>query len=137
MNDTTQLEIPEVSGPMSATQLRMMQRAIDILRNLPVQFVVVAPGDRVFKHGDWELVPKQQGKQQRVHKYERGAVRNHVRPYLENLQAGEVVKIPVGEFDVTAIQGNVSSYAHYLWGEGNYTTTRDRDHSYIELYRAV
>lgn len=137
MNDTTQLELPEVSGPMSATQLRMMQRAIDILRNLPVQFVVVAPGDRVFKYGDWELVPKKQGKQRRAYKYERGAVRNHIRPYLDNLQAGEVVEIPVGEFDVAAIQSNVSNYARLLWGEGNHTTTRARDHSYVELYRAV
>ena len=137
MNDTTQLELPGVSGPLSETQLRMMKRAIDILLNLPVQFVVVAPGDRVFKHGDWELVPKKQDKQRRVYKYARGAVRNYIRPYLDNLQAGEVVEIPVGEFDVAAIQSNVSSYAHYLWGEGNYTTTRARDHSHVELYRAV
>lgn len=63
----------------------------------------------------------------RDRKYEHGSISSHVKPYLENLNVGDVIQIPVGPFDLDTIQASASRIACSLFGTSSCITHRNGD----------
>lgn len=134
---TTQLDIPGLDGELSTTQLRMLSRGLSILKSLPVEFIVVGGGE-TYTQGELELVAKKSAKQgKRPLKYPFGAIRKHVTPYMQDMKPGDVVQVPIGEYDINSIQSGVCNYAGRTWGNDTYTTARIGSKGVIEVMRVV
>lgn len=64
-----------------------------------------------------------------------GTMRDYVMPYVVNLQPGELVEIPFGEYPPENVRSNACAWASGKWGSGTYTSTINRNSSVVELYR--
>ena len=68
-------------------------------------------------------------------KYGKGALRDHIRPYIEPLKVGDVACIPISSFDLTAIATASASYAHQLFGKGGHIGRTDQKNQVFEIMR--
>lgn len=65
----------------------------------------------------------------------RGTLTSHFIPYIENLQAGDVVAIPSNGLDMEAIRSSLASWAFQHWGEKAATTMLNRKTNQLEVLR--
>ena len=72
-------------------------------------------------------------KKKRLFKYKYGAVRTYLKPYIENLQEGQVVEVPIGEFNIDSVQSGLASYMAAMYGMGQYITTRSDDGQFVQM----
>lgn len=119
---------------LTVTQRRLLDRTYKLLATMPVQFAIVEPDGTQRVQGDWELV-RRTNRKRRESRYPYGAVRKYLRGFLSDLEFGEVVIIPIGEFEIDAIQGGITSYASHIWGPGSVTTAQTEDKNYVEVMR--
>lgn len=63
----------------------------------------------------------------------RGECTKHIASYAANLQPGETVIIPAGDYSLDTLQSAVSAYAFRAFGKGNYMSGRTPDETGIEL----
>lgn len=116
---------------------RVLIDALKRIDNLGVQYKIIAPDGA--EYGTLVAVqptPEKERKRQPP-KYERNALRNHVLGFIGTMNPGDEVFVPVGDFDVKAVQSSLSSRAGTLWGEGNYLTSRDSKRSGVTILRVV
>jgi hypothetical protein len=64
-----------------------------------------------------------------------GTMRDYVMPYVVNLQPGELVEIPFGEYPPENVRSNAGAWASGKWGRGTYTSTINHKSRVVELYR--
>jgi len=64
-----------------------------------------------------------------------GTMRDYVMPYVVNLQPGELVEIPFGEYPPENVRSNACAWVSGKWGGGTYTSTINRKSAVVELYR--
>jgi hypothetical protein len=115
---------------MREIEKKVLNRALQMLDAIKCEYAVVdADGNQ---HGELQIQPK---KTKRPMKYEWGALTNHVRPLVQNMKIGDVVKVPVAPFDVASVQGLVGSCCFKLWGKGAHTASITKDRLYIEVLK--
>lgn len=68
-------------------------------------------------------------------KYPVGVVTKYLDQFAKNLQPGESVQIPLGEFDGKFLRSNVASYGSAKFGKGNSMTKSCLFEGFIELAR--
>ena len=119
------------------TYQTMLERAINTLKMMKdkadIDFVVYSETYNI-KVGTIKL--EKLGKRTRVHsKLPRGTMVNYLAPLMDNVAPDQLVTIPVGTFDLGALQSGIASRATILWGKGTYTALRTKDKKAIELWR--
>lgn len=119
------------------TYQTLLDRAIATLKMMKdkadIDFVVYSEKYNI-KVGTIKL--EKLGKRTRVHsKLPRGTMTSYLAPFIDNLAPDELVTIPIGSFDVGALQSSAASRATILWGKGSYTALRTKDRKAVELWR--
>lgn len=119
------------------TYQTMLERAINTLKMMKekadIDFVVYSEAHNI-KVGTIKL--DKVGKRTRIaSKLPRGTMTNYVAPFIDNLAPDELVTIPIGSFELGALQSSIASRATILWGKGSYTALRTKDRKSVELWR--
>jgi hypothetical protein len=119
---------------MLEIQKTTLRKAINLLNSIKVEYAILADGE---KHGSLEVAPKRAStkKESYSKKYGRGVVLNYVRPYIQNLNVGDVARIPAGDFDLRAVSAISATFAHGLFGVGGHTIRRDKNNNVVEIMR--
>lgn len=113
---------------MSLIKQQTLKRAIAMLNAIGVSYAIVEEDGT--RHGELEVVPKQNGR-----KYPRGTLSGIVKPYIENMKVGDVVQIPVGDFEPEEIRSAAVSWSCYHWGNQTITTVVNKENNTIEALR--
>lgn len=106
-----------------------LNRALALLGSLGAQYKIILP-DGGGEYGELEAVAPKKGT-----KYGYGALRDHVRPVMQDMKPGDVVDVPVGAFDPVSIQSSVGSYASDEWGAGAIVSTLRRADNVVQVLR--
>ena len=109
-----------------------LSRALKTLDAIGAQYAVTFDGET---HGTLELAPPPRKRKDGRPQYPRGLTHAYYWPYVEPMQAGDVVKIPFGGFDSTVLASNISAACTHAWGSGTYVTKRDEAAQTISLLR--
>lgn len=116
--------------------LDIQKKQLDILLNMldkaGAQYKIIL--DDGTEYGALEVQTKKEMKR-RSPLLPRGTLSNHYVPYVENLQAGEVVSIPLTGFDPEAIRSSLASWAHAHWGSKGATSMVNKQTNHLEVLR--
>lgn len=115
---------------MSGIQNETLKKAIKFLDALKLEYAIKDFDGKIL--GNLEIKKKE-----KVLKYKRGLASQYVRPYLQNLQIGEIVTVPCGQFDKQTVGQACSSMAYNMWGKGGATQTCRNGNNSIELIRVA
>lgn len=115
---------------LSDLQKAQVTRIVTVLGNMGCKFKITTPDGEVFAH---KVEDKTSKRGPLKHPY--GELRSYIRPYVENLNAGEVGYIPFDKYEALVVQSSAASFLTGLWGKGTYTTTIHRDKGYVEVLR--
>lgn len=69
----------------------------------------------------------------RKFKYGYGVLRDHIAPYIKDIQPGEVRIVPIEGFDYASVQSSLSSTMHFKYGADSYMTSQVNDKNAVEL----
>jgi len=119
---------------MLEIQKSVLTKAIKLLNSIKVEYAILADGE---KYGTLEVAGKKRtvGKRAFAFKYGRNAVLNYVKPYIDNLEVGEIIQIPLGEYDLDAIAATSASHAHKVFGTGGHTSRKDKKNNTFSIMR--
>ena len=113
---------------MNQKQMSLEDNAINkyvqILINMGCKIAVLAPNGDLW--GNAELKNYSE-KTHKIREFSWGAILNHARPFIEDLQAGQSAKIPLKEFPMKSLSSTVSSYCVRKWGTETFTTRQHED----------
>jgi len=121
-----------------AVMSSVLEKAEKLLRSTGVQYQIRYPDGTL--HGNMQQMalpfPEKEKKRRRKLKYAYGTLSQHIKEYFKgDVPVGTVVSIPISHFGFDAIQSTASARAGQLWGNGNYTSCRNRITNSIELMR--
>ena len=105
---------------MLEVQMREIKKMVTLIGAWKVQYKIILYEGQEF--GDLPVTTK---KSKGKRKYKFGSVIGHCKPYIENMQVGDVAAIPKGDYDLKTLQSTVSSWMHSEWGKGAATTSCD------------
>jgi len=118
---------------------RVLLDALKRIDNLGVQYKIIAPDGA--EYGTLVAVqPKVKPVKARVRrspKYAQGELKTYISPFVDELQPGKEVFVPIDKYDVEAIQSALAGYGFKYWGGGNYVTERDWSRSGVTILRVV
>lgn len=106
-----------------------LNRALAILGSLGAQYKIIMPDDG-GEYGDLEVAPARK-------KRPYGDLRNHVRPLIENMQRGDIVEVPAGEFPLHHVQAGSINLATKVWGSGSVITSQRKERGVVEVLRVA
>ena len=66
-----------------------------------------------------------------------GSITNHLKPYIENMSAGELVEIPGAEFPLESLQSTTTAWFCTNVGKGSCMTAINRDKNVVEVIRLI
>jgi hypothetical protein len=121
---------------MLEIQRMTLNKAIKLLNSIGVEYAILAGEE---KHGTLEIVKKKTKGRNKSraysYKYERGALRDYVRKYIEPLKVGEVTYIPKGNFELNEVSTAAASLAHFVFGKGSHVGRTDNEKQVFEVLR--
>lgn len=147
--------VPTGRGSASKLPLAMrtLEGVITVLRNLGYNFIIEHGEDptKLYKSG-WEAIqfintefkvsrtPPKAGLKRKPRKYPSFYIRNHIKPFVENMAIGDCVEVPSKHDDGTkislySIQSAVCSMGGLLWGKGSVTTSMNPKNKTVEVLR--
>jgi V8-like Glu-specific endopeptidase len=86
------------------------------------------------EHGSLEVVARKIKRSSRLG-LPFGTLRDHVVPYVNGMEPGDLVEIPYGDYPPENVRSNACAWATTAWGRGTYTSTVNRKTKNVELYR--
>jgi V8-like Glu-specific endopeptidase len=86
------------------------------------------------EHGSLEVVAKKIKRSSRLG-LPFGTLRDHVVPFVNGMEPGDLVEIPYGDYPPENVRSNACAWATTAWGRGTYTSTVNRKTKNVELYR--
>lgn len=90
-----------------------------ILMNMGCKVAVLTPDGKLLGNAEFKNFS---AKTHKIREFSWGAILNHARPFIEDLQAGQSVMIPLHEFPMKSMSSTVTSYCTRKWGHESYTT---------------
>jgi hypothetical protein len=108
-----------------------LQRALQLLNSCNAKYKVIAEDGS--EYGTLNVVKHQPLKRQLA--YPVGMLRNYYGPFIQNMNVGDVVLVPLGQFDFDRLQGGIGSLSNKLWGNRSVITRRDPVRNAIEVLR--
>lgn len=130
-------------------QLRTLEGALLVIRNLGYSYVVEKTGDdaEVYRHGTLSVFSTNQkdnrkDKKRKTYTYARGYLKDFVEPQMCNMKVGELVELSNQHPDGTAIslyslQSAASNAAGKFWGNGSVTTSMNPKTKTVEVLRLL
>ena len=64
-----------------------------------------------------------------------GSVTAYLKPYVDNIEPGELVEIPAGKFSVDSVQSTVCAYFSKKIGKGSCMTAANKEKNIVEVIR--
>lgn len=113
-------------------QKKQIEIFLTVLNKAGAQYKIIL--DDGTEYGELEVQTKKEMKR-RSPLLPRGTLSNHYVPYVANLQAGEVVSIPLTGFEVEPLRSSLASWTHAHWGIGAATTMLNRKTNHLEVLR--
>ncbi len=108
-----------------------VQRAINLLNSSGAKYKIVMPDGS--EYGELQIAAPE--KQKRERRYPMGYMRSYYRPLIENMKPGDIVRVPVSEFDLESLQSGLCAYASANWGNQSAITRRAPEHNAVEIMR--
>lgn len=102
---------------MNDLELKAINKAVQILNNLNCKVFVVLP------NGEQIGEPPQKANKRNL-KIPFGSAIKHFKPYIENLKAGDLAIVPIGDLPASSISSSMSAYMSKTWGNGSYNFQR-------------
>jgi hypothetical protein len=114
---------------MANFQKEIVEKLVNMVKAIPGSQCRVILGDGT-SYGELEVKEPKKHKPKSTngagHRYARGETLAYYRPFLDTVKcAGGVVFVPFDRFHPPTLAQNVNSYAHAMWGTGNYNAVRD------------
>jgi len=110
----------------------LLHKALAILQAIPdVKFLVVMPDGKEYAKGNLQSMKGKRGPP----KHPFGSARFHYKPYLADLQIGNLIEIPYEKFDVQSLRSGISAHCCTIWGKGSAITAVNRSKKCIEVLR--
>lgn len=112
----------------------LLNKAITILQAMPVvKFVIVLPDGTTLTQGDLQL--EKTKRKPRNLRFPIGSVCQHYKPYLENLEIGQIAEVPFDKFDAEPLRSGIASHCSKIWGNGAAMTVINRSKQCVEILR--
>lgn len=121
---------------MSVSDLRIVavHRAINWLNSSGVKYKIVMPDGT--EYGELQLAPPAPPDgPKRARRYPLGAARSYYAPLIKDMKPGDIVRVPVGVFDLESLQSGICAYASANWGNQTAITRRAPEHNAVEIMR--
>ena len=117
---------------MEQVKINALNRAIQTLEALGIQYAVIDHEGTL--HGNLTVTEK---KSRVKDGYEWGSKTKFILPLIENIKAGEVIKVECKDHDIESVRSIASSILSKRFGSSACTTAIDRDKKTIEILRIV
>ena len=101
--------------PMQVQWLKTVETA---LQNLGCSYYIAAPGQEPVGNVTVHIPPVKKTRPRSSDVYTRGTLRNYLRPFMDDIQVGQVAVIPFGDFIPAFLVQSARSYGLELWGVG-------------------
>lgn len=123
------------------TAITKIVETLTVLEKHGVEFLVRMPDGQSY--GNIVLTPppapEEHAADETLHKkkpYTRnGDKTGYVKPFLENLQVGDVAIIPEVGYGAAAVQGYATAYCYKVWGAGSYMSSINHKTHAVEIMR--
>jgi hypothetical protein len=116
----------------------MLERAIHTLKLVHaksgVDFVIHSEKYGITE-GTIDLTKAIKHKRTRQSKLPYGTLTTYFMPLIKDLQPDDLVQIPVGDFEASALQGAISATTTKLWGKGSSSCVMSADKTMLEVWR--
>jgi hypothetical protein len=114
----------------------MLKKAVQDLKTLQAkgyaQFKIVSD---IGEFGDLKIEAKKKKVVKNPSGMPHGSIRQYALPFIQAMQPGDIVSIPVGEIPAENLRGNICSWCGDKWGVKTYTTAYNKQAKTIEVYR--
>lgn len=74
-------------------------------------------------------------KKTRTYKYPFGALSKHFKPFVENMEPGDLVEVPSATFDLLSMQSAIAGWFCNNHGNGSCMTSINRPKNVVEVIR--
>lgn len=92
---------------------------------------------RIIEEDGSEYTNIVEKKKTRTYQYPKGALTSYLRPHVENMEMGELIEIPVGEFNLHSLQSAVTGWFCNNKGNGSCMSSVNKDKNVVEVIRIV
>jgi hypothetical protein len=107
-----------------AITAKTIEQAIKLLKATGCQYKIIDVAGN--EYGDLKVVAEKGTKKRKsTHAY--GSVTNHFKPYLKDLDVGDVAVVPIDKFEHASLLSCVAAWCVTNWGKGNARTCRSGD----------
>lgn len=111
---------------MIELQKRELARAVKLIEMLGCKYKVISPDGEEF--GGLTVVIPKPPRPKRNLRLPYGTVAEYYKPFIDvNLNVGEVIEIPKGNFKVELLRSGICSYLTRVWGNKTYVTMMTKD----------
>jgi hypothetical protein len=127
---------PEVSPAVKAMTEKVVGQVENMLKALKAKYVIVLADGTVVEHGDLKFkAPKvsKPGIRNRTHPHQFFA--NYYKPYLQQMNVGDIQSVPVKDFDKQELQSAMTAWMSINWGSQSYSTQYDIKTDSIVVFR--
>jgi len=115
---------------MHDIQLRSLKQWMAVMDKWGVQYKIITPDGQEF--GALEVAAPRTRK---AGLYPVNTLRDYFLPFIEKMEAGDVVVVPFGGFDGVPLRGSLAAWAVAHWGKGSATTHLNFDKKHVEILR--
>lgn len=118
---------------MEKTQQEALKRALVLLKAAGVEYVIRTPEGET--HGTLTIAEPAPAKRTRKPSGIAKEFMVAIHAKLKEVQPGECVRLPAGEYKLEAVRSNITGYCTHKWGKGTYISTVHKDTHEIEVLR--
>jgi hypothetical protein len=120
---------------VSVVVARVIEEALSKLKVTRCAFKVVLPDDSVQEFDPDNKLNAEPKRKRSPSTYPHGSLTKYFRPMVVGMQVGDVVAVPVGEFDMETLLGALSAWASHTWGRNSHTAAANHKDNTVELLR--
>lgn len=117
---------------MNMIQQQTFKKALAYLDAVGATYAVIDSSGE--KHGTLEVIePKKRKKSERPY----GELSKFAIKWVGHMEIGDVVEVPVEEYDPETVRGAITSWACNNWGKGKLTTAYNKETKKLEALRVA
>jgi hypothetical protein len=113
---------------MNQFEENIFNRALKTLSALNCKYAVLTPNAQ--RHGDWDMFETLN-----VKKFAHGEVTRYIAPLLEDIQVGEIRKIPLQDYSKKLLSGAIYAWFYRKHGTATAVTSRNNEEKCIDVMR--
>lgn len=116
-----------------------VEKLLIVLKAMDAKYKIILPDGTTY--GELEVAdPKKTRRRTRSknapgNRYQRGETMAYYKPLLVAIPPGGAEAVPFDRFHPPTLAQNINAYAHFLWGAGNYSATRNDKNKTVDVLR--